>query len=217
MASKQRDLQLTDPMARLLEVRYVVAIDPGNNSGVGAAEVGGGFLGQAKVTNIEKKTAKGKAGPPQRIGFVQAALCGEEGKAMEYLALIEDAALSSFPSQSAAAGFVTSRTRWFDALRSDPVCIGVANYHVISWRKSADLWTLRQALGRGTPWKEVAQVWLRRRAGVEAVSHDAAEAAVMALQAAAMLHKGFMTVEVAANGECTVKLGGKPITYMGTS
>ena len=215
MASKQRNLQLTDPMARRLEVRYVVAIDPGNNSGVGAAKVGGGFLGQAKVTNIEKKTAKGKAGPPQRFAAVREALGAWSGGA--YLALIEDAALSSFPSQSAAAGFVTSRTRWFDALLADDACIGVANYHVSSWRKSADLWTLRQALGRGTPWKEVAQVWLRRRAGVEAVSHDAAEAAVMALQAAAMLHKGFMTVEVAANGECTVKLGGKPITYMGTS
>lgn len=201
-----------DPSRPLVAVDLVVAIDPGNNSGLAAVqvEVPPALLGQAVLRNIEKRTAKGKAGPPQRLEAVQALLPPTGA----YLALVEDAALGSFPSQSAAGGFVTSRTRWYDALRSDPRCLGVANYHVSSWRSSAGLSSLKKALG--CTWKEAAQAWVKRWHQVDVVSHDAAEAAVMALQAAANLSAGHMTVEV-VNGRCAIKLGGKPVTYLGTS
>ena len=203
MKPKQVDLPVLHRAATDLDLPpFLVAVDPCNNSGVAVVRLGEGLVGACALRNIETKTTQGKASPSVRLEAIRAFTGGAR-----YLFLIEQSNLSSFLSRKAQDGFIRSRERWKDIIRSDPACVAMADYHVSTWRKQAGMWDLKRNLG--CDWKKAALHWVATWApSAPAMSHDAAEAAVMALQGARGLETGYMRVEVDARGATTIRFEG---------
>ena len=173
------------PPRDLVLPELVIAVDPGNDSGIAVVTVGRrpALVAHTCWRGIEKtpidSALRGKRISDWTLG-------------RPVLFAVESMPTTQWKHQKAVFAFVASRTRWKDSALVVPNVVAVEDLHLATWRSRAGMQTLARTLPRktkkrpdgsmfyGLDWKRAARAWVEIHHGVVVTNDNTAEAIVMA-------------------------------------